>query len=190
MILAIYKFILRLYTIIYCKLKGHITVSSRSIIYPTSRISMKDKTGGVSVGSNSNIGRRTVLGHYYPTKIRLEAKDAKVIIGSNVNLNGVNISCCKFISIGNNCRIASGVVILDYNGHIVNSSDRTVGRDCPKCIIIGNNVWIGINSIILKGTSIGDNSVVGAGSIVKGQYPPNSIICGNPAKIVGVTKAN
>ena len=51
-------------------------------------------------------------------------------------------------------------------------------------IVIGNNVWIGLNAIILKGSVIGDNSVVTAGSVVKGVFPNNALIQGNPAQNV------
>lgn len=51
-------------------------------------------------------------------------------------------------------------------------------------LIIGENVWIGLNAIILKNTNIGDNSIVAAGSVVKGKFPSNVLIQGNPAKIV------
>ena len=73
---------------------------------------------------------------------------------------------------------------MDSNGHEVYSENRTQGRDIPKEIHIGNNVWIGLNSIILKGTHIGDNSIVAAGSVVKGVFPCNVIVQGNPAVIV------
>ena len=56
--------------------------------------------------------------------------------------------------------------------------------DFPKPITIGNNVWIGANVIVLKGTVLGDNTVVGTGSVVKGEYPSNCVIVGNPAKII------
>jgi acetyltransferase-like isoleucine patch superfamily enzyme len=51
-------------------------------------------------------------------------------------------------------------------------------------IRIGNNVFVGTNCIILYGTTIGDNCIVGAGSVVRGHYPDNSVIVGNPAKVV------
>jgi len=142
--------------------------------------------GGVKIGDNSIIGRRkhsATIGHFYPTRIKLASKDASLNIGCNVHLNGIYIACRKLISIGDNCRIAAGVVILDYNGHIVSSLDRTKGWDNPMDVQIGNNVWIGTNAIILKGTTIGDNCVVGAGSVVKGFFPPDSIIQGNPATV-------
>ena len=88
----------------------------------------------------------------------------------------------KRIRIGDNCVIAAGVNIIDSNGHVVNSSNRTIGRDNPVEITIGNNVWIGMNCTILKGSVIGDNCVIAAGSVVKGSFPENCIIQGNPAE--------
>lgn len=85
---------------------------------------------------------------------------------------------------GHNCVIASGVNIIDSNGHIVLSRNRTIGRDDAKPIEIGNNVWIGLNTTILKNTRIGNNCVIAAGSVVKGQFPDNVLIQGNPAIIV------
>lgn len=87
--------------------------------------------------------------------------------------------------IGDNCRIAAGTIIIDYNGHLVNSNNRTVGCDKPESITIGNNVWLGTNSIVLKGTIIGDNCIVTAGSVAKGSYIRNSIIQGNPGVVIG-----
>ena len=145
--------------------------------------------GGIIIGANSTIGRkrnsRSIIGHFYPTKIYVKNYSALVKIGDNTNLNGVYIACRKSITIGDNCRLASGVVILDYYGHELHSQNRTTGIDCPKSIIIGNNVWIGTNSIILKDTTIGDNCVVSCGSIVKGHFDKNSIIQGNPGVVVG-----
>lgn len=99
-----------------------------------------------------------------------------MVIGNNCRINGAYINAKQFITIGNNCVIASGVSIMDSNGHIVNSLDRTKEHDNPKGITIGNNVWIGMNAIILKGSSIGDNSIIGAGCVVSGTVPPNSIV--------------
>ena len=72
--------------------------------------------------------------------------------------------------------------IIDSNGHVVNSSNRTIGRDNPVEITIGNNVWIGMNCMVLKGSVIGNNCVVSAGSVVKGSFSDNCVISGNPAE--------
>lgn len=101
-------------------------------------------------------------------------------------MNGVYIHAHNNIVIGNNCVFAAGISIIDSNGHELYSKDRTVGHDTPKPIIIGNNVWVGLNAVILKDTTIGNNSVVAAGGVVKGHYPANSLIQGTPAVVVKI----
>jgi len=144
--------------------------------------------GGVIIIGYKSRFRSNQRGYHagmsFPTTLFVDKKDALIKIGSNCRINGAYIHAQKKISIGNNCVIASGVNIIDSNGHIVISNNRTIGRDVPKEIIINNNVWIGLNSIILKGTTIGDNCVIAAGSVVKGIFPENSLIQGNPAIVV------
>src|SRR5690554_5217397 len=111
----------------------------------------------------------------FPTTILIDVKGASVKIGNNSRINGAYIHAQSSIKIGSNCVIASGTNIIDSNGHILKSVDRTKGGDIPEKIEIGNNVWIGLNAIILKNTRIGDNSVISAGSVVKGVFPPNSL---------------
>ena len=118
------------------------------------------------------------------TTILNDGNNSTIEIGNNCRINGAYIHAQKNIKISDNCVIASGVNIIDSNGHETYSLNRTIGRDTPKSIFIGNNVWIGINSTILKGTTIGDNSIVAANSVVKGDFPCNCIISGNPAKII------
>lgn len=118
------------------------------------------------------------------TTLIADKKGARIHVGSGCRINGAYIHACKSVSIGNNCVIASGVNILDSNGHELISGNRTSGTDIPKEIEIGNNVWVCMNAIILKGTRIGDNCVIGANSVVKGFFPANAVIQGNPAQIV------
>lgn len=120
----------------------------------------------------------------FGTTILIDREGAICEIGANSRINGVYIHAQKKIIIGQNTVIASGVNIIDSNGHITNSFDRTVGRDIPEEIVIGDNVWIGLNAIILKGSQIGKNSIISAGSVVQGKFPENSLIVGNPGKLV------
>lgn len=103
----------------------------------------------------------------------------------------------KNIKIGNLCKINSGVFIQGYNditiGDRVGLSARVMLLDSgldnnrehfDSFIHIKNNVWIGAGSIILPGVTIGENSVVGAGSVVTKDIPPNVIYAGNPAKFI------
>lgn len=143
--------------------------------------------GAIIVGYKSSL-RSNQRGYHagmpFPTTLFVDKKGALIEIGDCCRINGAYIHAQKKISMGNNCVIASGVNIIDSNGHVLLSNNRTTGRDEPKEIIIGNNVWIGLNSIILKGTKIGDNCVIAAGSVVKGDFPENSLIQGNPANVV------
>jgi acetyltransferase-like isoleucine patch superfamily enzyme len=141
----------------------------------------------LKLGSNvylRSISKGYQAGMPFPTSILLDVKGAEVEIGDNSRINGVYIHAQKSISIGKNCVIASGVNIIDTNGHVLLSLDRTIGRDTPEEIIIEDNVWIGLNCTILKGTKIGKNSVVSTGSVVKGIFPANSLIHGNLATMV------
>lgn len=89
------------------------------------------------------------------------------------------------ITIGDYCKITSGVTILahDYSRSVLRYYyGDNIGGSSP--VKIGNNCFLGINAIILMGTVIGNNCIVGAGSVVKGTFPENSVIAGNPARII------
>lgn len=101
------------------------------------------------------------------------------------------------IEIGENCLITDGVRFLNHDGSIqvpfielgydikdVYSKKSVFGE-----IFIGDNVFVGVGAIILPGTRINSNSIVGAGSVVKGDFPAGSVICGNPSRVVGSVNA-
>lgn len=90
------------------------------------------------------------------------------------------------ISIEDNAMLGSGVHIYVSN-HAFNDVSRPIiqqGHQDVKPVSIGKGAWIGANAIILPGVSIGENSVVGAGSVVTRSVPPRVVVCGNPARIV------
>ena len=169
-------------------LKKHYNIiGNGSYVYYRSRVINRIK-GGVQIGEGSTIGR-TRNGYHagmpFFTTLLNDGENSHITIGNHCRINGAYIHAKEFIEIGDYCVMASGITIIDSNAHNVNSINRTIGQDIPEGIRIGNNVWIGLNAVILKGTVIGDNCVVAAGSIVKGEYPDNIIIQGNPAKCVG-----
>lgn len=90
--------------------------------------------------------------------------------------NGDMIVCKNKIEIGENCSFGPNVLLYDHDHDFSKKNGLRSSKYLSKPIIIGNNVWIGANTIILKGTVIGDNCVVGAGSVVNGVYPDNSVI--------------
>ena len=109
--------------------------------------------------------------------------NGELYIGSYVLMSpGINIRCAKKIKIGKSTMIASDVSITDSDWHGI--YDRTDYVASPKEVVIEENVWIGERSLILKGSKIGKNSIIGAGSVVTGEIPPNSVYAGNPAKFI------
>ncbi|MBP3821397.1 sugar O-acetyltransferase [bacterium] len=103
-------------------------------------------------------------------------------IGKHVFIN----SCCHFqdnggIEIGDRTMIGPNVTIVTINHDI---KPKTRINAMPKPIKIGKNVWIGADCTILPGITIGDNSIIGAGSVVTKDVPYNVIVAGNPARII------
>lgn len=90
------------------------------------------------------------------------------------------------IDIGDHVAIAANTEFITHDGATW-CFDEELGGGVFGRIKIGNNVFIGINCIILSNTTIGDNCIVGAGSVVRGQFPENSVITGNPAQVISKT---
>ena len=105
-------------------------------------------------------------------------------IGENffANMNLVILDGAK-VHIGNNVFIAPNVGIYTA-GHPLDAKERREGLEYAKPITIGNDVWIGANVSILPGITIGDNCVIGAGSVVTKNIPANSLAVGNPCKVI------
>ena len=107
-------------------------------------------------------------------------------IGDNCSLNGTMIYSRKAVTIGDNCMFGPGVVILDNDSHNTSTDPelRRRGKIGESPVIIGNNVWVGMRSIIMKGVHIGNNSIIAAGSIVTKSVPSDSLYGGNPAAFI------
>jgi acetyltransferase-like isoleucine patch superfamily enzyme len=107
-----------------------------------------------------------------------------VKIGKNCLIHTVSFSTEPYlVEIGDDVRITSGTIFITHDG-AVHSFHGELGGGIFGRIKIGNNVFIGSNSIILLNTTIGNNCIIGAGSVVRGQFPDDSVIVGNPAKVV------
>jgi acetyltransferase-like isoleucine patch superfamily enzyme len=88
------------------------------------------------------------------------------------------------IEIGNNVTITRGVAFVNHDGGVALFRKEYPGLNVYGKIKVGNNVFIGINSIIMPGVTIGDNVVIGAGSIVNRDVPDNVVVAGIPAKVI------
>ena len=122
--------------------------------------------------------------------ISIKSNHPKLDIGKNVFImNNVHIGCLNEVSIGEDTLIGSNVLIEDHSHGNINellseNPKKNNNLYSKGKINIGKNVWICDGVIILPGVTIGDNSVVGAGSIVTKDIPSNSIYAGNPAKYI------
>ncbi len=115
------------------------------------------------------------------------ADKSSLVVSDNVGISGVSIYCSKSIFIGENVLIGVNVYIWDTDFHSVNSTERlSIGKDIPNTapIRIEKNVFVGANSIILKGVTIGEGSVIAAGSVVSKNVPPMQIWGGNPIQFI------
>lgn len=114
-------------------------------------------------------------------------------IGHNVNVSSIVLRAHKRISIGNHVDIGANTIIMDSDAHSLDYLDRRnfatdmkAKKDMP--ILIGDDVLIGANCLILKGVTIGSRSIVGAGSVVTKSIPADCIAAGNPAKVIKLLK--
>lgn len=116
-------------------------------------------------------------------------ENAKIVIGDNVGMSCVSLWAKKNITIGNNVKLGAGVIIMDSDMHSLDHINRRnfITDEInakSKEIIIGDDVFIGVSSIITKGIVIGDRSIVAAGSVVVKSIPKDEIWGGNPAKFL------
>jgi galactoside O-acetyltransferase len=148
------------------------------------------------------IGKRTIA----ECQFIFESDKGEIVIGENTFIGNSNLISRNKIEIGNNVTISWGCWIYDHNSHSLDIGDRIEDHEQAypfyaherKNLYLGKNwetvksapikicdkVWIGFNSIILKGVTIGEGAIVGAGSVVAKDVEPWTVVAGNPAKIV------
>jgi acetyltransferase-like isoleucine patch superfamily enzyme len=111
------------------------------------------------------------------------APGGRVSLGSgHLSSVGAWIICNHSVTIGDDCGLSWGVLVMDSNFHPIHADGHTLKQDDP--ITLGNHVYVGARSIILKGTTIGDGSIIAAGSVVTGDIPAGVIAGGIPAKVL------
>lgn len=135
----------------------------------------------IQIDNDSVVNIKSVyLNDYSSIRCR---NNAKLKIGKNVHFNnGCILTCRKNIIIGDNCSVGPNVMIFDHD-HDYKSNHCESEYTCCD-IEIGDNVWIGSNVIILKGSKIGSNCVIGAGTVVKELIPDNSLVYSKKNNII------
>lgn len=143
--------------------------------------------------------KRSLVRQYYTTKLTTQAREVgeqfqvngpsrlspNTVIGDNVKLNGMEVRGDGYLEIGDNFRSAPGCVIVTRNHNYDNGDaipyDETYTR---KDIVIGDNVWFGVNVIVIPGVQIAEGAIVQAGSTVVDDVPKGAIVGGHPAKVI------
>lgn len=163
---------------------GHILSVDSSAELAEQNITWKARAK-LTIGASS-----MVTGH-----ILFEREGASVTIGNRVFMNG-SLIAADAIFVGDDVLISWGVTIVDHNSHAIAFSlrehDVVQWRAGEKdwshvkinAVRINAKAWIGFNSIILRGITIGEGAIVGAGSVVTRDVPPWTIVAGNPAKSI------
>lgn len=153
-------------------------------------------SGKCQFGSNLvmvNSADHSTLGKSNRCKFVVSA-NATLTMGNKVGMSNTTIVATKSIIIGNNIMIGGGVTIVDSDFHSLNSSHWHTYADEQNMISldvqIKDNVFIGMDSIILKGVTIGNNVIIAAGSVVFRDIPDNQIWGGNPANFIRNNKIN
>jgi len=150
-----------------------------------------DGTGSMSIGDefkmnngihHNRIGRQQRCNF-------MVGRNAKLCIGDHVGISSGAIVCMSRVTIGNNVKIGGNVVIYDTDFHALDAQQRLdpyadAAARKNLAVEIKENAFVGAHSTILKGVTIGKNSIVGAGSLVSRSIPDNEIWGGNPAKLI------
>jgi len=129
----------------------------------------------------------TALGVRQPMVIRALTEKARIYIGDNVGLSGSTICAATEITIAADTLVGANVSIVDTDFHPVekgNRRNKPVSDAKSEKVVIGENVFIGTGSVVLKGGMIGANSVIGALSLVTGYIPNDCVAVGTPAKVI------
>lgn len=132
-------------------------------------------------------GRRIAVGRNLvirATQVPVElgaGPDGQLVLGDDVFLNsGVNLYAARSVVIGSRCHLGDGVAVADTAHHEVEPGAGVPVRD----VVIGDDVWLARNALVLPGVRIGDGSVVAAGAVVTADVPPRTLVAGVPAKPV------
>jgi acetyltransferase-like isoleucine patch superfamily enzyme len=152
-------------------------------------IIQKQRSSILQIGRNLNLRshvRSNPLGPNHACILSTRRPAAKLVIGDDFGMTGGAIVCEERITIGDRVTVGANTVIADTDFHPLDPVRRYVAPldGATRPVNIEDDVFIGMQCLILKGVTIGRGSVIGAGSVVTRDIPPNSIAAGNPARVL------
>lgn len=126
------------------------------------------------------------LGPNHPVIISARRPGASITIGDDFGMTGGSLVCDQRISIGDRVWVGANAIITDSDFHPLDPEQRRTHPLAAKTapVTIEDDVFVGMNALILKGVTIGAGSVVAAGCVVVRDVPPGSVVAGNPARVV------
>lgn len=153
-------------------------------------IIQRHRQSEIRIGRRMNLrstARSNPLGPNHPVIISTRRAGARLTIGDDFGMTGGSLVCDERISIGDRVWVGANTVIADTDFHPLQPQQRKAAPLDAKTapIAIADDVFIGMNALILKGVSIGAGAVIGAGSVLRRDVPAGAIVAGNPAVVVG-----
>lgn len=149
----------------------------------------KHRRSTLIIGARLNLrstARSNPLGPHRPVILSTRRPEASLTIGDDFGMTGGSIVCEERISIGQRVTVGANCVIIDTDFHpldpVLRQQQPLAGATAP--VVIEDDVFIGMQALILKGVTIGKASVIGAGSVVTRDIPPGVIAAGNPARVL------
>ena len=131
--------------------------------------------------------RSNPLAPNHPVVLATRRPGAAIQIGDNCGFSGTTLVAADRIEIGNRVQIGSNASVVDTDFHPLRPDERQRNFNAGKAvpIVIEDDVFVGMDSLILKGVTVGEGSVVGAGAVVSRDVPAGTVVAGNPAQVVG-----
>lgn len=151
---------------------------------------MVSRGGKLAIGENFSMNngiKGNPIGSYEKCTFWV-GRESSIIIGKNCGISQSSLVSLCHIKIGDNVKMGGGTSVLTSDFHsldpVVRRSNDDIKQRKNAPVYIGNDVFIGAKCIILKGVTIGDGAIIGAGSVVSRNVPANQIWAGNPAKFI------
>ena len=138
------------------------------------------------MGKIKNLIKKLIWGRQTNESTIAKLRAAGVKVGENTHIYGIKDIDTKhgpLIEIGSNVTVSTNVTILAHDA----TTKKHFGYTKIRKVFIGNRVFVGSGSIVLPGAHIGEDCIIGAGAVVGGTIPPDSIVIGNPGQIIGKT---